>query len=895
MDCRQHGRSLVVVSWSQRWLPTTLLLLCVTMLAATPGADAAPKSKPLVYVALGDSYSSGEGLDPFDVGTDTNGDTCHRSAKSYPAIVAKKHKVSSFTSYACSGARVSALYEPFKTERPQLLGLSPSVDLVTISIGGNDLDWSNTIFHCAQVHAGGPRKPIIWAGLADCDAILANGPALVESTINQLYYAYKQIRASAPNARVRVVPYPPIFPDRGPTNEPCVLGRRFGGFAIALSADRERAMNRVQTEFVDSITRAVDDIRLNFGGGDFFTADTTAAFGGYTTGHTIDCRDESRAKPWVNALRTDNRPTSFPTSRDELVAALKDMLVNTNGAFHPTVAGQKAMAQAVIDSLSLRADLAVATLTLPDGVVGTSYGATLQASGGTPPYAWRASRPLPPGLNLSAAGAISGTVSVPGSYPVPVNVTDAAGATNARTLTVVFGSVTPFITTTSLPNATVGVPYELALGVSGGRSPYAWTTESGNLPVGVTLSPAGILSGIPSGPGHTDVTIRVTDALNASAILTLNLVVEPAATPVNLAGVKQIDAGAYHTCARTTGAQIQCWGDNLYGQLGDGTTTDHTSATTVPGLTGVSQITAGTVDTCALLAAGTVRCWGYNGGGQLGDGTTTDRATPVDVVGLTNVTEITAGTQHTCALLGDGRVACWGFNEFGELGDGTSTLRQLTAVIVQGLSDVTHITAGADHTCALTRDGQVLCWGHNSFGELGDGTQTNRTTPVKVSGLSGVTQVAAGQEHTCARLANGQVSCWGLNEFGELGDGTTTNRQLPVTVSDLIGVVRIAAGGGAGPESRGFGHTCAVLASGQLRCWGFGGLGQLGDGTRTGRLIPATVAGVTNATQITLGSAHTCATVTEAEVRCWGYNGSGALGDGTFTDRLTAAPVVISR
>jgi RHS repeat-associated protein len=409
------------------------------------------------------------------------------------------------------------------------------------------------------------------------------------------------------------------------------------------------------------------------------------------------------------------------------------------------------------------------------------------------------------------------------------------------------------------------------------------------VPVDVSGLASGII-GISAGTSHT---CAQTDSggmkcwgLNSNGQLG-NGTLTQRTTPVDVNNlttfVTAIAAGGTHTCAFSSYDDIKCWGNNMNGQIGDGRIGYRTTPGDVIGLNDTAALSiAGGNHACALTTSGGVKCWGNNANGQLGDGTTTLRVSPVDVNGLTSdVFAIASGTAHTCALTSAGGVKCWGSNGSGRLGDGTSTQRT-TPVNVTGLtSGVIAITAGDAHTCALTDVGGVKCWGNNGNGRLGDGFTTNRTTPVDVVGLSsGVIAIAAGGSHTCALLNTGGVKCWGNNANGRLGDGTTTEQKTPIDVVGLTsGVIAIAAGSS---------HTCALTSSGGVKCWGNNNQGQLGNNSTTQQLTPVDVSGLTSGmSAIAAGGTHSCALTDAGGVKCWGYNNYGQLGDGTLTRRLT--------
>ncbi|WP_313917355.1 hypothetical protein [Tahibacter sp.] len=245
---------------------------------------------------------------------------------------------------------------------------------------------------------------------------------------------------------------------------------------------------------------------------------------------------------------------------------------------------------------------------------------------------------------------------------------------------------------------------------------------------------------------------------------------------------------------------------------------------------------------------------------------------------------IAAGGAHTCAISESDRgLYCWGLASSGQLSNGSAADRASPVAVVSPIAAWQAVAAGDTHTCAIAASGAVYCWGANQFGQLGDGTLVNRAQPVAVVGLtSGVRELAVGLAHSCALMQSGRINCWGNGGGGRLGSGASMNQATPGEVLSITNAVAIGAGAA---------HGCAVLADATMKCWGANTYGELGDGTTTMHDIPVFVSIGVPVAEIALAQFHTCARSTAAAVLCWGRNNVGQVGDGTIVQRQTPTAV----
>ena len=251
-----------------------------------------------------------------------------------------------------------------------------------------------------------------------------------------------------------------------------------------------------------------------------------------------------------------------------------------------------------------------------------------------------------------------------------------------------------------------------------------------------------------------------------------------------------------------------------------------------------------------------------------------------------HVTQISAGSNHTCAVTTSGGAKCWGLGSQGQLGNNSTTSSSVPVDVVGLTSGVASITGGGAHTCAVTTSGGAKCWGSNSSGQLGNNSTTSSSVPVDVVGLtSGVASITGGSYHTCAVTTSGRAKCWGSNGYGQLGNNSITNSKVPVDVVGLTSGVASLTGGTT--------HTCAVTTSGGAKCWGRDDNGQLGNNSTTSSGIPVDVVGLTSGVMsITGGLFHTCAVTTSGGAKCWGSNNYGQLGNNSITNSSVPVDVV---
>jgi alpha-tubulin suppressor-like RCC1 family protein len=348
-----------------------------------------------------------------------------------------------------------------------------------------------------------------------------------------------------------------------------------------------------------------------------------------------------------------------------------------------------------------------------------------------------------------------------------------------------------------------------------------------------------------------------------------------------------VASGASHSLALKSDGTLWAWGGNSHGQLGDGTKADKTIPVRIGSETKWVAIAAGRDHSLALKSDGTLWAWGKNSHGQLGDGTKTDKTAPVRIGKDTKWIAVEAGDLHSVGLKSDNTLWAWGNNSDGQLGDGT-TIDKTAPVQIEKEGAWARVSAGAFHTVALKKDMTLWAWGNNSHGQLGDGTTKAKAAPVRIGTEARWVAVSAGDQHTVALslcdgcLATHSLWAWGFNKYGQLGDGTTTDKTSPVRIGTDTMWTKISAGSH---------HAIALKKGGTLWAWGYNKEGQLGDGTTNNRNSPVRIGTDAKWNSISAGALHSLAMKLDGTLWSWGGNDHGQLGDGARSDKTTPVQI----
>lgn len=893
---RSPRRTGVILAGSLLGLIPLLMAPVVPAEAQVQTPAALLGSSPANYVALGDSFSAGydnPGPKLTQQGTDETGsdDGCSRTSTAYPVLLNQwlaKNKAQpsmSFEFFACTGATTTDLW----SGSPALAdGLTGDANHMNYSEGPQLEEGGIADAKIITLSIGGDDisfPTVVGACVVaptDCNQYSSVGSvADLYSNINSLESVLISSYNEIKNEAPNASIYVTGYPDLVPPN-PSAQQLKVGCGDFR-SGSAIEYLSGAENNLNNVVQQAATSAGVTF-------VDPNPPNGTSFASHTVCSK-----KSWFNTM------------------------------FHPNVAGQADLAK-VFESK-------IAANSMAPSIIGFSATpSSLASQGGTVDVSANvdngvnctlSSKPKVFGLPSTVpcwAGSVSDEVTFPPnaskktlSYRVSLKVTGKGAANASTTVTVNAESVGGESYLTGVKSVeSAGGSYCALLSTGGvdcwGDNSYG---EIGNGKIGGSRHAAGYDSPQP--------VTGITDAISV-----------------------RHDASYLSSCALLATGGIDCWGNNTYGQLGNGTVggpdgpygwTGYDTPQAVVGISNAISITplAGVpgVDSygyCALLSTGGVECWGTNASGQLGNGSFTGPDgiggydTPQVVVGITDATALTGN----CAVLSTGGVDCWGDNSDGQLGNGTiggtdGEKGYDTPQPVVGIDTATSITGFEDGYCAILSDGGVACWGDNSYGQLGNGTiggpdvcgstpeNSCYDIPQPTVGVADVTSIEGGLNGYCALTASGAVDCWGDNSYGQLGNGATGG---PVPCESGLGcyatpqsVVGLTAATSVTANLDGY---CALLSTGGIDCWGQNAQGELGNGTvggtdgGLGYDTPQAVTGVTDAISVTSSGGGNCALLVTSSVDCWGLNNEGQLGMGKFggpdgtagydTPQVVAAP-----
>jgi alpha-tubulin suppressor-like RCC1 family protein len=378
-------------------------------------------------------------------------------------------------------------------------------------------------------------------------------------------------------------------------------------------------------------------------------------------------------------------------------------------------------------------------------------------------------------------------------------------------------------------------------------------------------------------PGTTSYWVSSTNANGCESARTEIVVTVNASATAGCWAV--IQSSNIHTLAIAQNGTLWGWGDNQWGQLGDGTYVDKNIPTQIGTESNWTALGLGEYHSLAIKSNGSLWAWGDNQYGALGNGTFVSVNTPIQVGTDTDWLKLQKTSYQSHAIKSNGTLWAWGLNNYGQLGDGTLVNKNTPTQIGSFAWD--QVFGGYYHTIGIKSDGTLWTWGGNNKGQLGDGTLVNKNTPTQI-GTSNWLSVSASIETSIAIKSDGTLWSWGENSSGEMGDGTGVDKLIPTQIGSSTWTKIIS----------GYFHSVGIRTNGTLWSWGYNIQGQLGDGTTVAKLAPTQIGSNTNWLKLASGGRFSFAIKTDGTLWSWGLNGDGNLGLGDTTQRN--APVEVS-
>jgi alpha-tubulin suppressor-like RCC1 family protein len=474
-----------------------------------------------------------------------------------------------------------------------------------------------------------------------------------------------------------------------------------------------------------------------------------------------------------------------------------------------------------------------------------------------------------------------------------VGVPTMAVSSGTAAFNVVLGAAIPVPQQITITNTGTGTLSGLAVSslVYGSGQPTGWLSAAlnGSTPTAVDGSEATMMLALAPGvatyaPGSYTATVTVSstalNVTNSPQVVVVTMTVSASGT----VPYTSLRAGNEYACGLATGGAVWCWGLNSRGQLGNDTTinTNTPVAVTGPSPLNFASISSGYDFICGVVTGGAINCWGENGYGQLGNGTNTDSDFPVVVSGTLNFASVSAGLGSVCGVTTQGAAYCWGNNSSGQLGNGSTDNSTVPVAVAGGLVFST-VSVGSGYACGVTTGGAAYCWGAGGY-QLGTGTiGSGSAFPVAVSGGLAFASISAGSS-TCGVTTGGAAYCWGSNQSGQLGNGTTVASGVPAAVSGGLHFATISSS-----ESN---FVCGVTSGGAAYCWGDNLAGFLGNGTTASSATPVAVSGGLTFASVSAGPLSSCGVTTNGAGYCWGDNTYGGLGNASNTSSLIPVKVL---